>query len=97
MREESRSVRPGAGAVLVFWLLIGMGFATFAPCILLPEWREYQVLRLVEQREQFKIDQLQAAINDEQKRLEALGSDPEAVARCTWHRTTDSADWSRLS
>jgi cell division protein FtsB len=69
------------GSPLVFWLLTIMGLAVFAPCIVLPEWRAYQGLRLAEQREQFKVDQVREAVADEQRRLEALRSDPAVVAR----------------
>lgn len=70
-----------AGSAVVFWLLTIMGFATFAPCILLPEWREYQALRVAEQREQFRVDQIREEVAEEQRRLEALRSDPAVVAR----------------
>jgi len=69
------------GSPPVFWFLTAMGLAAFAPCILLPEWREYQALRLAEQREQFRVDQVRQAVSEEQRRLEALRSDPAAVAR----------------
>jgi hypothetical protein len=66
---------------VVFWLLTIMGFAAFAPCILLPEWREYQTLRVAEQREQFRVDQIREEVAKEQRGLEALRSDPAVVAR----------------
>ena len=72
---------PPAGGGLVSWLLILMGLAAFAPCIILPEWREYQALRMVEQQEQHRVDKLQAAIDRERRLLEAMQRDPVVIAR----------------
>ncbi len=66
---------------LVFWLLVVLGMAGFAPCILLPEWREYQALHLTEQFERHKLEQLQGELDREQRTLAALQSDPLAVER----------------
>jgi hypothetical protein len=62
-------------------MLILMGAATFAPCVILPEWREYQALRVVEQQEQYRVDQLQAAVDRERRLLEAMQRDPAVIAR----------------
>lgn len=69
------------GSSVVFWLLTAMGLAAFAPCILLPEWRQYQALRVAEQREHFRVEQIREEVAAEQRRLEALRSDPAVVAR----------------
>ena len=66
---------------LVFWLLIGLGFLGLTPCVLLPEWREYQEVSLTEQQERHKIDSLKRVVEREDRGLEALQTDPAAVAR----------------
>lgn len=65
----------------VFWLLIAMGLATFTPCVLLPEWREYQALRLAEQHEQHRLDGLRRAVERERQMVDAVQSDPAVIAR----------------
>lgn len=62
-------------------MLILMGLGTFAPCVLLPEWREYQALRLVEQAEQHRLDAMQRVVERERHLLEAMQRDPAAIAR----------------
>lgn len=65
----------------VFWFLILMGIATFAPCIIVPEWRNYQAAKLAEQREQHRVDRLKMLVERERKQLDAIQNDPTAVAR----------------
>ena len=52
---------------LVFWTLIFMGLSTFAPCVILPEWRDYQAARVAEQREQHRLDQLRRTVKRDRK------------------------------
>ena len=63
------------------WALLMMGIATLAPSVLLPEWREYQALRLAEQREQHRIEQLRTVIDRERQAVAAIQTDPAVVAR----------------
>ncbi|MFQ5461181.1 MAG: hypothetical protein ACE5E5_00995 [Phycisphaerae bacterium] len=72
---------PGRGAALVFLLLTSMGLAALTPCVLLPEWRKYELLDRAAQIEQYKLDRLNQRIVAEQTRLDALCRDPGAVAR----------------
>src|SRR3990172_2627474 len=76
-------VRPGRGpwslvlgpsprGGFVFWILILMGLGTFAPCILLPEWRQYQALHLVEQAEQHRLASMRRVVEREKHMLEAM-------------------------
>lgn len=58
-----------------------MGVASFAPCVIVPEWRDYQAARIAEQREQHRLDQLRRAVEREQRRLQAMQNDPAVVAR----------------
>ncbi|MEK7756659.1 MAG: hypothetical protein AAB385_05555, partial [Planctomycetota bacterium] len=60
----------------VYWMLILMGLATFTPCIVLPEWREYQALRLTEQAERHRLGAMQRVVDRERNLLEAMQSDP---------------------
>ncbi len=69
------------GARVVYWLLVLMGLATFAPCVLLPQWRQYETLCMAEQLAEHRLEVLQGRIEAERRTLEALRSDPAVVAR----------------
>ena len=69
------------GGTVVFWLLLGLAVATLAPCIILPEWRHYQSLKLAEQVQEQRVAQLEELVEREQDRLEAMRTDPGTVAR----------------
>lgn len=58
-----------------------MALAAFAPCVLLPEWRAYQVLRVAEQAEQHRLDSLGRVVDRERSLLEATRDDPAVIAR----------------
>lgn len=58
-----------------------MGLSTFTPCVVLPEWREYQALRLAEQAERHRLDAMQRVVDRERNLLEAMQSDPAVIAR----------------
>jgi len=80
----------------VFWMLILMGLATFTPCVVLPEWREYQALRLAEQSERHRLDAMQRVVDRERNLLEAMQSDPAVIARIAqrdlrFHRPGDTS------
>ncbi len=80
----------------VYWILILMGLATFTPCIILPEWREYQAMRLAEQAERHRLDGLQGVIDREKNLLEAMQSDPAVIGRIAqrdlrFHRPGDTS------
>ena len=85
---ESQQARPpsgkpaaGYGSAVVSCLLILMGLAAFAPCVLLPEWRAYQAMQLAQQAEQHRLDSLQRVVDRERRLLDALQSDPAVIAR----------------
>ena len=73
--------RNRGGTRAVFWLLVLMGLATFTPCVLLPQWRQYETLCMAEQSAQHRLEVLQGRIETERRTLEALRSDPAVVAR----------------
>lgn len=72
---------PQADGSFVCWLLIVMALAAFAPCVLVPEWREYRALRVKEQIERHRLDSLQSVVDDERRLLQAMQSDPAVIAR----------------
>lgn len=78
-KRATRDPSPGGGWVC--WVLMFMGLATFAPCIILPEWREYQALKVVQQREEHRLVEIESALAREQRSLEAIQTDPAVVAR----------------
>ena len=65
----------------MFWLLVLMGLATFAPCIILPEWRQYQVLEMAAQVEEHRLEVLQRQVDHERRLLDAVRSDPAVISR----------------
>lgn len=58
-----------------------MGLGVFAPCVLLPEWRDYQALDAVRQVERHRLDSLKDRVEHERRVLDALRGDPSVVAR----------------
>lgn len=81
--EESvnESVEPRSSGGFLFWMLSLMGMAAFAPCIILPEWRDYEAAYGAQQARDQDLAALQQAVHTEQRKLEALQSDPAAIAR----------------
>ncbi|MBI1826152.1 MAG: hypothetical protein HY287_04205 [Planctomycetes bacterium] len=69
------------GHPFVFWLLLLMGIAAFAPCILLPEWREFQAVRLAEDRQAAKVRGMEEVVDHQRQLLEGLQSDPAVISR----------------
>lgn len=76
-----RPHRQGLGATLVYGALLAMGIAVLTPCVLLPEWRVYQALCVAEQAQQYRVDSLELAVSREERRLDALRSDPAVITR----------------
>jgi len=70
-----------AGSGLMFWILIGLAVAGFAPCVLLPVWRDYQAAALVVQREEAVVGQMQADVEKQRRAVEALRTDPAVAER----------------
>ncbi len=66
---------------MVFWLLVTMGVGTLAPCVILPEWRGYQALQVQEQVQRHRVESLQAELDRQHRLLDAMRSDPGAIAR----------------
>ncbi len=82
MRMQPTIERPGErGGALVSWVLLVMALATFAPCVLLPEWRAYQTLQVARQAEEHRLSALQSVVDRERRHLKALRSDPCVISR----------------
>lgn len=64
-----------------FWALVGMSLAAFVPCILLPEWRSYEMLEIQRQREQHRLDVTRQALDAEKRLLSAIRNDPAVIDR----------------
>lgn len=72
---------PAGGSGFMFWILAGLAALVFAPCVLLPVWRDYQALRYAEQVERARLEQSRGELQRQQRRLEALQTDPAVIAR----------------
>jgi hypothetical protein len=79
IRDSTIDNPPRGG--FVYWMLLLMGLATFTPCVVLPEWREYQALRMAEQTERHRLDEMQRVVDRERNLLEAMQSDPAVIGR----------------
>ncbi|MCK4659453.1 MAG: septum formation initiator family protein [Phycisphaerae bacterium] len=79
--EEGQAAPPSNRGNGMFVVLVGMAAVVFAPCVLLPIWRDYQALRYAEQVEQAELERARALLQLQRRRLEALQNDPAAIAR----------------
>ncbi len=69
------------GRSFVSWLLIFMALGALAPSILLPAWRDYQMVRMAEQVEEHRLCALQRVVARERRMHEATQDDPAVLAR----------------
>jgi len=65
----------------MYWGLILLAFAGLVPSILLPQWRQYESLKIAEQYEQYRLEQTQEAVEHQRRLLEAVRTDPAVVYR----------------
>ena len=65
----------------MFWVLVAMAAAVFAPCVLLPVWRDYQALQYTEQVERVELEWSRTELGRQKRRLAALKDDPATIAR----------------
>jgi len=74
-----------AGSHLVmFWLLVGMAAMVFAPCVIIPIWSDTEELVRQEYDAAIILAQLQARLDQQDRLIRALTSDPlvnERIAR----------------
>jgi hypothetical protein len=85
-RSSSSTLHPSSfrlhpSSLLVYLLLLAMAVAAFAPCVLLPEWRQLQALRLVEAAELARVADMEVLLARERRLIEAMTTDPAVVAR----------------
>ncbi len=80
---ETNDTSPASdgGAGLVFWLLIAMSVITFAPCMILPAWREYQTAELAERMSAQQLTAVATELEQLRTQLDAIHNDPAVVAR----------------
>ncbi len=78
---RDRGAARRSGPTPVAWLLMFMGVATFAPAVILPEWRSYELLKASEQVELHRLQTLQLVVNQQRRALRALQSDPAVLVR----------------
>jgi hypothetical protein len=69
------------GAGLVFWMLITLSIMGFAPCMILPAWRDYQRADLTERTRAAEVAEATADIDRQRRRLDAVHNDPGVVSR----------------
>jgi cell division protein FtsB len=69
-----------AGGAL-FWVLIALAAAAFAPCVILPAWRDYQSVARVEQQVRADVQRAEGDLERQRRRADALRRDPAVIAR----------------
>ncbi|MFQ5412909.1 MAG: hypothetical protein ACE5E6_00480 [Phycisphaerae bacterium] len=69
------------GGAIVFWLLVVLAMTAFTPCVLLPAWRAYEAAYRAEHAAAHRRAALERLIEREQRTLDAIRTDPAAVAR----------------
>ncbi|HEY3245368.1 MAG TPA: septum formation initiator family protein [Phycisphaerae bacterium] len=65
----------------MFWFLFVLAAAAFVPCVLLPEWRDYQAARVAEEVATRETARLRTELDQQRRALEAVRSDPAVVER----------------
>jgi hypothetical protein len=92
--DLSEPVKDAGNHLVLFWLLIGMAFLVYAPCILVPIWLETEHLIEAERKANAHVAELQANVAEQDRVLDALRSDPllnERLARrdLRFHRASE--------
>ena len=77
----TRTASESRPSPLWFWLLVLFASAMFAPCVLVPVWKDYQAIKLAERFEIATVEKMRRDIEQQGRRLDALRTDPGAVAR----------------
>lgn len=79
MTASGRKTQNSGG--IVFWMLLILGFSVFTPCVLWPEWRDYQLLQDANRQARQHLDSLLERVDQEKRLLLAMQTDPGVVAR----------------
>jgi hypothetical protein len=66
---------------VTFWLLLMLGFAALAPCVLLPEWRAYQAARIDEQIHRQRAEAMASMVDAQHSALQRMQRDPSVLVR----------------
>ncbi|MEE9295210.1 MAG: hypothetical protein V3W34_09665 [Phycisphaerae bacterium] len=76
----AETLRRGPSPVL-FWTLVLMSSAVFAPCVIVPLWQNYSALKMAEQLELRAVEQMRADLEGQRRHLAGLRDDPLVVTR----------------
>lgn len=79
-QPTARTTEPRS-APLMYWGLILLAATGLVPSVVLPEWRQYERLKIAEQYERYRLEQVQAQVDRERRLLEAVRTDPAVVYR----------------
>ena len=79
--QDDVEPRGDGGAGLVFWLLIALSVAGFAPCLILPAWRQFQQAALTEQIAAAEVEALHTEVERQRRLIDAIHNDPVVVSR----------------
>ena len=79
--EQVDAIAKETPSPVMFWVLLGLAAAAFAPCCLVPVWRDYQAITMAERLEEARIERLSNHVERQRRHLTALRTDPAVVAR----------------
>lgn len=79
--DLTRTTCPTRPSPLWFWLLVLSASAMFAPCVLVPVWKDYQAIKLAERFEVAAVEEMRRDTERQERTLDALRTDPGTVAR----------------
>lgn len=74
------SRQPVAHAIM-FWTLSSAAIALFAPCVLVPAWRQAEQVREYERKLAGVVAQLEAQVAENERHMQALEADPLVIER----------------
>ena len=80
-KEAATPPTEPASAPLMYWGLILVAAMGLVPSVLLPEWRQYERLRIAEQYEEHRLEQADQRVDREKIMLEAVRTDPAVIYR----------------
>ncbi len=80
-RVGEASGEASAQSSVMFWVLVLAAAVVFLPCVLVPVWQDYEIMRRAEQQQALALRVAQARVAGLERHLDALLNDPAVIAR----------------
>ncbi len=75
---SSASAAPSS---VMFWVLLLLASSVFAPCVLVPVWKDYQAIVLARLVEEQAVAHMRSDVDRLERHLDGLRNDPAVIAR----------------